>query len=170
MLKDFFTEQLVTEAQRRCNPWLGLVQHTGSALNLGQSPAAQWPGGTQTGHSPPQQQWLKLEGAVKVMKASQVPGDYWCVHGASRGLVPAVFGAGLEGEQEGTGLFAQQGVREGACIGTWVVPKWSKEKGPWNLTVPCKATCTLARAECEEQLASSIEANDGSYRVMEQTD
>lgn len=46
------------------------------------------------------------------MKASEVPGDYWRVHGASRGLVPAVFGAGLEGKQEGTGPFAQRGVRE----------------------------------------------------------
>ena len=47
-----------------------------------------------------------------------MPGVYWRAHGACRGTVPAVFGAGLEDELEGTGPFERRGVREAGYVGT----------------------------------------------------
>lgn len=169
MLKDFFAEQLATEAQRRYNPWLGLVQHTGSAWNLSQSPPAQWPGGTQTGHLPSAVATAEdrrgCEGNESFRGAWRLLACPRCKQRAGSCCVWGRAG----GQTRGNWPICTTGC-EGACVGTWVMPKWSKEKGPSTLTVPCKATCTLARAECEEQSVSCIKANDGSYRVMEQTD
>lgn len=85
-------------------------------------------------------------------------------------MVPAVFGAGLEDELEGTVSFAQWVVIREGMSGPNVMPKWSKKKVLSALTMPCKATCfRKVRGEREEQSVSCNEANDDPYRIMDQT-
>lgn len=104
------------------------------------------------------------------MKASQVPGDYWHANVHAEGWFLLCLGQGWRtGERELAHLHGRVWGRE-VTSGPEVMPKWSKEKGLSALTVPCKATCRQAKAECEKQLVSSIEANDGPYGVREQTD
>lgn len=78
LLKGCFMEQLVTESTRGCCPWLHLLQHTASALNLSQIPAHWRPVGTWMTHLP------KVEGVERGLDTFQVQGgESWCACGAS---------------------------------------------------------------------------------------
>lgn len=91
-------------------PWSGVACRI--SVNL-KSPPEQWPGGTQTRHFPSA---AAVAEAGRGSEGNESFTGAWGLLG--RGPVPAAFGAGLEDEQEGTGPFAQWGVREGGYVAT----------------------------------------------------